>query len=46
MDNNENPIEKIHASLSPKIAMTICVGGILITGLMGGAYQYIYSLVK
>jgi len=46
MDANENPIEKVHASWPPKIAMAICVGGIIITGLVSGAYQYIYSLVK
>ena len=46
MDANENPIEKVHASLSPKIAMAICIGGIVITGLVSGAYDYIYSLLK
>jgi NADH-quinone oxidoreductase subunit N len=46
MDANENPIEKINASLAPKIAMLVCVGGIILTGLMSGAYNYIYSLLK
>jgi NADH-quinone oxidoreductase subunit N len=46
MDTNENPIEKVHAGLSPRIAMVICIGGIIITGLMSGGYHYIYSLVK
>jgi len=46
MDANDNPIEKVHAGWSPKIAMIICVLGIIITGLASGAYQYIYSLVK
>jgi NADH-quinone oxidoreductase subunit N len=46
MDVNENPIEKIHAPLSPRIAMLICVGGIILTGLMSGAYNYIHSLLK
>jgi NADH-quinone oxidoreductase subunit N len=46
MDANENPIEKVNASLSPKIAMLICVGGIIATGLMSGAYNYIHSLLK
>lgn len=46
MDANDNPIEKVHAGLSPRIAMVICIGGIIITGLASGAYQYIYSLVK
>jgi NADH-quinone oxidoreductase subunit N len=44
MDTNEQPIEKIKAGWSPKIALVICIGGIIITGLASGAYQYIYSL--
>ena len=46
MDANENPIEKLHPGWSPRIAMIICIAGIIITGLTSGAYQYIYSLVK
>jgi NADH-quinone oxidoreductase subunit N len=46
MDANDNPIETVKAGWSPKIAMAICIGGIIITGLVSGAYQYIYSLVK
>ncbi len=46
MDANDDPIEQVKASWSPRIAMIICVAGIIITGLASGAYQYIYSLVK
>ncbi len=46
MDANENPIEKIYSNWQPKVAMAICIGGILITGLASGAYNYIYSLLK
>jgi NADH-quinone oxidoreductase subunit N len=46
MDANENPIEKIHASWSPRLAMLICIAGIVITGLASGAYGYIHGLVK
>lgn len=46
MQPNETPIEKISLQFQPKLAMAICVGGILITGLASGAYQYIYSLVQ
>lgn len=46
MDTNENPIEKVHVSLSPRIAMIICIGGIIISGITSGAYLYIHSLVK
>jgi len=46
MDANEDPIENVKAGWSPKLAMIICIGGIIITGLASGAYNYIYSLVK
>jgi len=46
MDSNEHPIEKIKTHWQPKIAMAICVGGILITGIASGAYDYIHSLLK
>lgn len=46
MDENNNPVEKIKLAWSPKIAMAICIGGIIITGIASGAYQYIYSLIK
>jgi len=45
MDQNDNPIEKVEAGLFPKLAMAICIGGILITGFAGGCYEYIYSLI-
>jgi NADH-quinone oxidoreductase subunit N len=43
---NDSPIEKIAVGIQPKIAMLICVGGILITGLASGVYLYIYSLIN
>ena len=46
MDANEHPIQKIKAHWQPKMAMAICVGGILITGIASGAYNYIHSLLK
>ena len=46
MDANENPIEQIKSTWSPKLAMIICVAGIIITGLASGVYQYIHSLVN
>jgi NADH-quinone oxidoreductase subunit N len=44
MDANESPIEKISIPASPKLALFICVGGIVLTGLMSYVYDYIYSL--
>ncbi len=46
MDENDNPIENVKAGWSPRLAMIICIGGIIITGLASGAYNYIHSLVK
>jgi NADH-quinone oxidoreductase subunit N len=46
MDTNETPIGKVEISWAPKLSMAICVAGIVITGIVSGAYEYIYSLVK
>jgi len=46
IDANDDPIESVKSGWSPKLAMIICVAGIIITGLASGAYQYIHSLVK
>ncbi len=46
MDENANPIEKVDAGLQPKFAFIICIAGILVTGLSGGCYEYIYSLIQ
>jgi NADH-quinone oxidoreductase subunit N len=44
MDANENPIEKIIIPASPRLALFICVTGIILTGLMSYIYEYIFSL--
>lgn len=44
MDANDNPIKKVESGFYPKLAMVICVTGIVITGLFSGAYNYIHSL--
>src|SRR5215467_7659975 len=46
MDANEDPIQKVHSHWQPKIAMAICVGGIIVSGVASGAYNYIHSLLK
>ncbi|HYM94827.1 MAG TPA: proton-conducting transporter membrane subunit, partial [Chitinophagaceae bacterium] len=46
MDVNEQPLDKIKFSWTPKLGLAICIVGIIITGLMSGAYNYIYSLFK
>jgi NADH-quinone oxidoreductase subunit N len=45
MDTNETPVPTIHAGWQQKIALMICIAGILVTGVVGGVYQYVYSLV-
>lgn len=45
MDQNENPIEKVGINNFSRLAFVICIGGILITGFVGGCYAYIYSLL-
>lgn len=45
MEEGETPAATITAGTSSRIALAICVGGILVTGLASGAYQYIYSLI-
>jgi NADH-quinone oxidoreductase subunit N len=44
MDRQEQPIGKLTIPLLPNIAFFICVAGIIITGLAGWVYDYIYSL--
>jgi NADH-quinone oxidoreductase subunit N len=44
MDANEQPIERVAISTWPKLAMIICVTGIIVTGLAGYVYDYIHSL--
>jgi len=44
MDTNDDPIEPVKTGWSPRLAMIICIAGIIITGLASGAYNYIYSL--
>lgn len=44
MDANEHPIERLTIPAYPKLAMFICVAGIIVTGLAGYIYDYIHSL--
>ena len=44
MDVNDTPIERIPIPVFPKLAMGICIVGIICTGLVGYIYDYIYSL--
>jgi NADH-quinone oxidoreductase subunit N len=44
MDANEQPIERLIIPGYSKLAMIICIAGIIVTGLAGYVYDYIHSL--
>jgi NADH-quinone oxidoreductase subunit N len=44
MDTNEQPIERLIIPAYSKLAMVICIVGIIVTGLAGYVYDYIHSL--
>jgi NADH-quinone oxidoreductase subunit N len=44
MDKQEQPIGRLKIPLLPNIAFVVCVAGIVVTGLVGWIYDYIYSL--
>jgi NADH-quinone oxidoreductase subunit N len=45
MDANEEPIKNITMPLIPKLALYLCIAGILSVGLVSWFYNYIHSLV-
>jgi NADH-quinone oxidoreductase subunit N len=46
MDSQPEPIGKLKIPLMSNIAFLLCVVGIIMTGLVGEIYEYIYSLSK
>ena len=44
MDQNDMPIERISIPAYPKLALYVCISGILIPGLFSYFYNYIHSL--
>jgi NADH-quinone oxidoreductase subunit N len=44
MDTNEQPIERLTIPVFSRLAMIICIVGIIVTGLAGYVYDYIHSL--
>ena len=44
MDANEQPVPKIQIAFTPKLAMFICLAGIILAGLFSVIYNYIYLL--
>jgi len=46
MDENSSPVQKLTSAWQARLAMAICIAGIVATGFLSGAYNYIFSLVK
>jgi NADH-quinone oxidoreductase subunit N len=46
MDTSENPIAKVEEGLFPKMALWVCLAGILVLGLYGPIYEYIVQIVQ
>jgi NADH-quinone oxidoreductase subunit N len=46
IDSNESPLNKISIPVYPRMAMLICMAGILFTGLSGWIHDYIYLLTS
>lgn len=44
MDANEQPIEKVAIPAMPKLALYLCVAGIIGAGLISYVYEYIHTL--
>jgi hypothetical protein len=45
MDANDNPIEKLNTGFQAGLALIICTLGVLLMGLYGGCYEYIFSII-
>ena len=43
IDENDNPVGFIKTSLPMKISLVLCLAGILLFGLMGNIYQFIFN---
>ncbi len=46
MDSNAQPIEKLKPGWMPVTAYIVCTAGILLSGIIGGAFEYIISIVS
>ncbi|MFZ1528983.1 MAG: NADH-quinone oxidoreductase subunit N [Ferruginibacter sp.] len=46
MDANTDSLPAIEVNIQPRIALWLCTAGIIVTGVMSQAYEYIAELVK
>ncbi len=44
MDPNDQPMARVQVHLLPRLALYVCIAGVLLTGLLGFVYDYIHSL--
>lgn len=44
MDENKHPIEKVPIPLLPRLALYVCILGIIAVGIIGHVYEHIYTL--
>jgi NADH-quinone oxidoreductase subunit N len=44
MDENASPVERIRMPLMPRLALYVCVAGIVLIGFMGFIFDYIHKL--
>jgi hypothetical protein len=43
IDENDTPVGFIKTSLPMKVSLLLCLAGILLFGLMGNIYQFIFN---
>ncbi len=46
MDKNEDPIPTLKVSFLPKTALVVCMIGMVVAGMYGEVYNYIYQLIS
>ena len=46
MDKNDTPIQPLKINFFPKAALIICLAGMIVTGLYGEVYGYIFNLIS
>ena len=44
MDANAQPIQKLPVPFAPKVSLLFCAAGIVVTGVVGWFFEFIYSL--
>jgi len=45
INKNDSPIATLRSTLYEKVALTLCVSGVLLIGFISGTYEYILSLM-